>query len=80
MLTVQTNIQTWYKQQAEKDQHQSRVDEYQVAEQTRIYHHEIHKKHLNKSSILKLQTDAGLILGHEFYFIYLFIFYYCFSN
>ena len=41
------------------------MDEFQVKEKTRIYHHEIHKKHIKKSSILKLQTDAGIIEGHE---------------
>ena len=50
---------------SEKVQHQSRVDEFQEAEQTRVYHHEIHKKHLKKSSILKLMTESGLIEGHE---------------
>ena len=65
LLTVQSQIQFWYKQQAEKIQHQSKVDEFQVSEQTRIYHHEIHKKLLNKSSILKLQTESGLLVGHD---------------
>ena len=50
---------------SEKIQHQSRVDEYQVSEQTRIYHHELHRKHLKKSSILKLVTDEGIIEGHD---------------
>ena len=65
LLNIQVQIQLWYKKVSEKIQHQSRVDEYQEAEQTRIYHHEIHKTHLKKSSILKLMTDTGLIEGHD---------------
>ena len=30
----------------------------------RIYHHELHQKHIRKSSILQLQTDNGLLEGH----------------
>ena len=65
LLTVQSQIQAWYRKQSEKIKLQSRVDEYQESEQTRIYHHEIHKKHIRKSSILKLETDSGLIEGHK---------------
>ena len=65
LLTVQSEIKAWYKQEAEKIKHQSRVDEFQSSEQTRIYHHEIHQKHLNKASILKLQTESGLLVGHD---------------
>ena len=65
LLEVQHRIQDWYKKAAEKVKHQSRVDEFQIEEKTRIYHHEIHKKHLQKSSILKLMTETGIIVGHE---------------
>ena len=34
-------------------------------EKVRIYHHDLHRKHLKRSSILKLQTEAGLLEGHE---------------
>ena len=30
-----------------------------------IYHHEIHKKLIRKSAILKLQTPGGVIEGHD---------------
>ena len=33
-------------------------------EKVRIYHH-IHKKHVKRSSILKLQTEEGLVEGHS---------------
>ena len=65
LLSVQQQIQAWYMQVAEKIQHQSRLDEFQASEQTRIYHHELHKKHVKKSSILKLLTDSGLLEGLE---------------
>ena len=65
LLVVQSNIQAWYSKLADKIKHQSRVDEFQVSEQTRIYHHEIHRKHLKRSSILKLQTETGLLEGHD---------------
>ena len=31
----------------------------------RIFHHEQHIKHCKKSAILKLDTDQGLLVGHE---------------
>ena len=65
LIGVQSKIQAWYRTLAEKIQHQSRVEEFQVAEQTRIYHHEIHRKHLKKSSILKLETESGMLVGHD---------------
>ena len=33
-------------------------------EKVRIYHHDLHKKHVKRSSILKLQTEEGIIEGH----------------
>ena len=41
LASTQILIQAWYKRLAEKIQHQSRVDEFHVAEETRIYHHEL---------------------------------------
>ena len=61
LFEIQIHIQAWYQNLSEKIQHQSRVDEYQVSEQTRIYHHELHRRHLKKSSILKLETEEGVI-------------------
>ena len=64
LVGVQAQIKAWYRDVAEKIQHQSRVQEYQMSEQTRIYHHELHQKHNRRSSILKLKTDSGIIEGH----------------
>ena len=30
-----------------------------------LYHHEIHKKHIKRSNILELQTENGIVKGHE---------------
>ena len=65
LFTVQLQIQTWYQEQSERIQHQTRVNEFQTSEKTRIYHHELHKRHISKSSILKLQTESGIITGHD---------------
>ena len=58
-------IQGWYEKQCKKVKTQSRKDEFQESEKITIYHHEIHKKLIRKSAILKLQTPGGVIEGHE---------------
>ena len=65
LRTVHLLMEKWYIKESEKVQHQSRVREYQDNEKTSIYHHEIHKKTIKKSSILKLLTPNGLIEGHQ---------------
>ena len=35
------------------------------SKKVRIYHHELHAKHIKKSSILKLVTENGTIEGHD---------------
>ena len=62
---VEADIQLWYKQECEKIKLQARCDEIDSAENVRIYHHELHSKHIKRSSILQLKTDTGLIQGHE---------------
>ena len=58
-------IEAWYQKESQKVQFQSRVDEFQHNEKTTLYHHELLKKTIRKSSILKLQTDNGTLEGHE---------------
>ena len=58
-------IEVWYQKESEKVQYQSRLDEFQENEKTTLYHHELLKKTIKKSSILKLQTDSGILSGHE---------------
>ena len=65
LRTVHCEIEQWYSREADKIKLQSRIKEYQDNEKTRIYHHEIHRNQIKKSSILKLQTENGLILGHQ---------------
>ena len=63
--SVQILIRDWYKRRNKKIQTQSREKEFQLSEGTRIYHHELHRKKMNKSSILSLETEEGLLEGHE---------------
>ena len=58
-------IEAWYQKESQKVQYQSRVDEFQQNEKTTLYHHELLKKTIKKSSILKLETDTGTLEGHE---------------
>ena len=64
LKTVHGLIDSWYKRESEKIQHQSRVIEFQESEKTSIYHHELHKKTIKKASILQLMTEGGLLEGH----------------
>ena len=58
-------IEKWYTRESEKVQHQSRIQEFQNSERSTIYHHELHKRIIKRSSILKLQTSNGIIEGHD---------------
>ena len=62
---VHRNIQRWYQRSCSKVKDQARVREFQANERVTIYHHEIHRKMIKKSCILKLETPQGLIEGHE---------------
>ena len=44
---------------------QSRVEDVQQSEKVRIFHHEQHIKHCKKSAILKLDTEDGILVGHD---------------
>ena len=57
-------IEEWYSQESNKIKYQSQASEHQVDEKVRVYHHDLHRKRLKKSSILKLETSAGLLEGH----------------
>ena len=65
LRTVHSFIQQWYQKQCEKIKLESRASEFQESEKVTIYHHEIHKKLIRKSAILKLQTPDGLLEGHD---------------
>ena len=58
-------IQEWYEKKCSKIKEESRAREFQESEKVTIYHHEIHKKKVKKSAILKLDTPMGVIEGHQ---------------
>ena len=62
---IQFKIEDWFAVEVEKVKNQSRVDDVQQSEKVRIFHHEIHQKHVKRSAILKLKTDDGLLEGHK---------------
>ena len=65
LKAVHGNIENWYKKESNKVKHQTKVSEYQTSEKVSIYHHELHKKQIMRSSILKLETPTGIIEGHS---------------
>ena len=62
---VQLQIEQWYDEECAKIALQSRADDVQQSEKIRIYHHDIHQKLIKKSAIMKLDTNEGLLEGHE---------------
>lgn len=65
LKAVQLEIQDWYNKETEKVKIQSKVRDLNDSENVRLYHHENHRKHIRKTSILKLETDNGEVLsGH----------------
>ena len=60
LKSVHIMINQWYDKSCEKVKQQSRVDEITQSEKVRIYHHELHQKYIQGSSILKLQTKNTL--------------------
>ena len=62
---VQLDIQDWYENESRKVVLQARVEDVQLSEKVRIFHHEQHRKHIKRSAILKLQTSDGMLSGHS---------------
>ena len=65
LLHIHGLIETWYQDEAKKVQFQSKLNEFQLSEKTSLYHHELHKDVIKKTSILQLSTPDGIISGHE---------------
>ena len=65
LRSVQLLIQDWYETESKKVILQSRADDVNQSEKVRIYHHDIHKRNIKRGSILKLQTEFGLLEGHS---------------
>jgi hypothetical protein len=64
LKVVQGRIMQWYDQACSKIALQSRIGDLEESEKVRIYHHSLHQKHVKRSSILRLQTERGLLEGH----------------
>ena len=62
---TQSRIQNWYMEQSKKIQDQCRRNEFLPSEDTRIYHHDLHRQSIKRSSILELNTEEGLLQGHD---------------
>ena len=62
---VQAEIMKWHNIECEKVKLQFRSDEINSTENVRIYHHELHKRHIRRSSILKLETADRVLVGHD---------------
>ena len=61
---IQLRIEEWFDTELQKVKYQSRVDDIQVSEKVRIFHHELHQKNIRRSSILKLEIVDGIVEGH----------------
>ena len=62
---VQQAVEGWYERESQKVILQAKVDDVQQNEKVRIYHHDLHKKSMKRSSILKLETEKGVLEGHK---------------
>ena len=62
---VHMQIEDWYNQESMKLKYQSQVEEHQTSENVRVYHHDLHRKRIKKTSILKLETAEGILEGHD---------------
>ena len=64
LRSIQNEIEQWYQKESEKILIQARTDEVTSNERVRIYHHALHKTSIKRSSILKLDTEHGILEGH----------------
>ena len=65
LKSVKILINQWYENENEKVKLQCRIFDINNSEKVNIYHHALHQKHIRKTSILKLETDQGLLQGHS---------------
>jgi hypothetical protein len=65
LRSVNASIDNWYSIESCKIKFQTQASEYQQEEKVRIYYHELHKKRIKRSSILKLETADGILEGHQ---------------
>ena len=62
---VQGQIIKWHRTECDKVKLQAKCEEINSGENVRIYHHEMHKSQINRSSILKLETQNQTYIGHD---------------
>ena len=62
---VQGEIIKWHRTESDKVKLQAKCEEINSGENVRIYHHEMHKSQINRSSILKLETQNQTYIGHD---------------
>jgi hypothetical protein len=65
LKSVNASIDNWYSIESSKIKFQTKASEYQQEEKVRVYHHELHRKRIKSSSILKLETADGILQGHQ---------------
>ena len=65
LAEVNLRIGKWYEEESQRIVLISRAEDINTNEKVRIYHHALHRKHINRSSILKLETPTGIVEGHE---------------
>ena len=62
---VKLRVTKWYDEESKKIILTSRVQDLYFNEKVRIYHHDLHRKFKQKSSILRLQAETGEVVeGH----------------
>ena len=65
LKTVQLEIENLYKNDCAKVKLQARAGKIDNNESVRIYHHELRRKQIKRTSILKLDTGSGIVEGHD---------------
>ena len=65
LYEINSRISKWYEQESQKIILYSRAEDINKNEKVRVYHHALHRKFINKSSILKLESPSGIVEGHE---------------
>ena len=65
LKATQMKITEWFDKEADKIKTFARLQDIEMSEKVRIYHHDLHRKTINRSTILKLKTPNGVISGHD---------------
>ena len=65
LKVANARITEHYQEVCQTYKNQTRVQEFQERENVSIYHHELHHKVIKRSAILKLETERGILEGHD---------------